>query len=36
VGLKYAADNNLKVKASCPFVEEVVKQHPKYQHLILK
>jgi len=35
VGLKYAADEGLRVKATCPFVSEVARQHPDYRHLLL-
>ena len=35
VGLKYAHDEGFKVKATCPFVAEVVKQHPKYHRLLV-
>jgi len=34
-GLVYANENDLKVKASCPFVLEVIKRNPKFGHLLV-
>ncbi len=34
--LRYADVENLKVRASCPFVAEYLEDHPKYSHLLMK
>lgn len=34
-GLEYAQKEGLKIKASCPFVADVVNRHPEYQHLLV-
>lgn len=31
--LEYARENELKVKATCPFVQEVMDHHPEYKKL---